>query len=83
MRADEKEVGRRRRVRVENPAGACGHTGHFTADELKARAVGDEVDGTCPFCGRVHLSEEEIEELERQKVVRTERFRIIRQQAEG
>ncbi|HEB51352.1 MAG TPA: hypothetical protein ENI89_12175 [Desulfobulbus sp.] len=74
--------GRRRLVRVENPAGACGHTGHFTADELKARAVGDAVDGTCPFCGRVHLSEEEIRELEQQKVVRSERYQRIRQQAE-
>ncbi len=79
----ENEKKKRRQVRAENPSGACGYVGHLTADELKARAVGDEVDGTCPFCGLVHLSMDEIAELERQKVIQSERFDTIRDEAEA
>lgn len=79
----DKKNRKRHRVRVENPSGACGYVGHLTADELKARAVGDEVDGTCPLCGLVHLSQDEIAELERQKVIQSERFDTIRGEAEG
>ncbi len=79
----EKKRKKRRMVRVENPSGACGYVGHFTADELKARAVGGEVDGTCPICGLVHLTREEIEELERQKVIQSDRFDTIRKEAEA
>ncbi|WP_456387685.1 hypothetical protein [Desulfolithobacter sp.] len=74
---------KRRLVRAENPGGACGYVGHLTADELKARAVGDEVDGTCPLCGLVHLSMDEISELERQKVIQSKRFDDIRGEAEA
>ncbi len=78
-----REKKQRRQVRAENPSGACGYIGHFTADELKARAVGDEVDGTCPLCGLVHLSRDEINELERQKVIDSVRFGVIREEAEA
>lgn len=74
---------KRRQVRAENPGGACGYVGHLTADELKARAVGDDVDGTCPICGLVHLSRDEISELEKQKVVDSARFGAIRKEAEA
>jgi len=74
---------KRSQVRAENPSGACGYIGHLTADELKARAVGDEVDGTCPSCGLVHLSMDEISELERQKVINSGRFGVIRKEAEA
>lgn len=73
----------RRQVRVENPSGACGHVGHMTADELKERAVGDNVDGTCPICGMVHLTRDEITELDRQKVRESERFDTIKEEAEA
>jgi hypothetical protein len=73
----------RRQVRAENPSGACGYIGHLTADELKARTVGDNVDGTCPVCGMVHLSMDEIEELERQKVIESKRFNDIKDEAEA
>jgi len=81
MTTTEKK--KKRQVRAENPSGACGYVGHITADELKARAVGDEVDGTCPVCGLVHLSMDEIEELERQKVIDSVRFGAIREEAEA
>jgi len=74
---------KRREVRAENPSGACGYLGHATADELKARAVGEEVDGTCPVCGLVHLSIDEITELEKQKVIDSVRFGVIREEAEA
>ncbi len=77
------EKKKRREVRAENPSGACGYVGHITADELKARAVGDEVDGTCPLCGLVHLSMDEIEELEKHKVIDSERFGVIKEEAEA
>ena len=74
---------KRRQVRVENPSAACGYVGHRTADELKLRAVGDNVDGTCPVCGMVHLSLDEINELERQRVIKSSRFDEIKKEAEA
>ncbi|MBL4901772.1 MAG: hypothetical protein JKY62_03905 [Desulfocapsa sp.] len=79
----EKKKKKKRQVRAENPSGACGDIGHLTADELKSRAVGDEVDGTCPICGMVHLSRDEIEEVESRKVIDSERFGVIREEAEA
>jgi len=73
----------RRQVRAENPGGACGYVGHMTVDELKDRAVGEQVDGTCPLCGQVHLTRDEIEELERQKVTASERFEEVKGEAEA
>jgi len=69
-------------VRAENPSGACGYVGHLTADELKTRAVGDHVDGTCPICGMVHLCRREIEELERSRTIDSTRYRRLRNMAE-
>jgi hypothetical protein len=70
-------------VRVEAPNCACGFVGHMTADELKQRAAHDEMDLSCPVCGLIHLSNEEIEDLEKQKVVNSKRYREIRRQAEA
>ncbi len=74
---------KRRKIRAENPSGACGYVGHLTADELKERAVGQDVDGSCPICGMVHLTRDEIEELERQKISESERFDTIKREAEA
>jgi hypothetical protein len=70
-------------VRVEAPNCACGFVGHMTADELKQRAAHDDMDLSCPVCGLIHLSLEEIEDLEKQKVVNSKRYREIRRQAEA
>ncbi|WP_448872666.1 hypothetical protein [Desulfobulbus propionicus] len=73
----------RTNVRVEAPNCACGFVGHMTADELKQRAAHDDMDLSCPVCGLIHLSREEIEDLEKQKVVNSKRYREILRQAEA
>ena len=70
-------------VRVESPDCACGSVGHMTVDELKQRAAHDDMDLSCPVCGLIHLSREEIEDLEKQKMIHSKRYREIQRQAEG
>lgn len=70
-------------VRVETPDCASGYVGHMTADELKQRAAHNDMDLSCPVCGLIHLSREEIEDLEKQKIVNTKRYREIQRQAEN
>ncbi|MGW8194417.1 MAG: hypothetical protein ACWGOX_09150 [Desulforhopalus sp.] len=74
---------RRVNVRAENPSGACGKIDHMTIDELKARAVGDDFDGTCPACGKFHLTRDEIIQLENQKVVESESYKAMKREAEA
>ena len=74
---------RRVQVRAENPSGACGKLDHMTIDELKARAVGDEFDGTCPACGKFHLNRAEIEKIESEKVIDSESYKIMKNEAEA
>lgn len=68
-------------VRAENPSGACGKLDHMTVDELKARAVGDEFDGSCPACGAFHLSRAEIEKIENTKIIEGKSYKTMEQQA--
>jgi hypothetical protein len=74
---------RRVLVRAENPSGACGKLDHMTIDELKARAVGDDFDGTCPACGKFHLTRAEIEKLGNEKVIDSESYQLMKTEAEG
>jgi hypothetical protein len=74
---------RRTQVRAENPSGACGKLDHMTVDELKARAVGDEFDGTCPACGHFHLSRAEIDKLELDKIVDSVNYKEMKSAAEA
>lgn len=55
----------------------------MTTDELLERAVHDNCDLSCPACGLIHLNREEIELLENEKVIHSERYQIIKQQAEA
>ncbi len=73
----------RRVVRAENPSGACGKLDHMTIDELKARAVGDDFDGTCPACGKFHLTRKEIEKIESKKITESESFNEMKKEAEA
>ncbi|MDD2463538.1 MAG: hypothetical protein PHI97_06035 [Desulfobulbus sp.] len=82
MKSNSEEQ-HRKIVRVEAPNCACGFVGHMTADELKQRAAHDDMDLSCPVCGLIHLSREEIEDLEKQKVVNSKRYREILRQAEA
>lgn len=59
---------------MTTPDTACGYVGHMTVDELKKIAVGTEFDASCPVCGQVHLTREEIEEIEKQKVTESTEY---------
>jgi uncharacterized Zn finger protein len=74
---------KRIQVRAENPSGSCGKLDHMTIDELKARAVGDEFDGTCPACGKFHVSRAEIEKIEAMRVVDSEAYKAMKSEAEA
>jgi hypothetical protein len=72
----------RSRVRAENPSGACGNVDHMTIDELKARAVGEKFDGSCPACGMFHLTRADIVRLEAEKISESEYFAEMKKEAE-
>lgn len=72
----------RKKVRAENPTGACGYIDHMTIDELRERAVGDEFDATCPSCGMFHLTRDEIDLLNREKFTESQDFAELRNEAE-
>ncbi|MGA7279129.1 MAG: hypothetical protein WBW79_14420 [Desulfocapsaceae bacterium] len=73
---------RRSQVRAENPSGACGNVDHMTIDELKARAVGDNFDGSCPACGMFHLTRADIERLEAEKISESQYYAEMKKEAE-
>jgi len=81
MTGSVKKTGRAQ-VRAENPSGACGHVDHMTIDELKARAVGEDFDGSCPSCGMYHLTRADIERLESEKISESEYYVEMRKEAE-
>jgi len=81
MTAEEKRS-RRSQVRAENPSGACGNVDHMTIDELKARAVDDSFDGSCPACGMFHLTRADIDAIEAEKISETDYYAEIRKEAE-
>ncbi len=69
-------------MRAENPSGACGYVDHMTIDELQSRAVGDNFDGSCPVCGRFHLTRADIEVLKAEKISESDYFEEMRKEAE-
>ncbi len=73
---------RRFKVRVECARCASGYVGHMTVAELRERALGEEFDARCPECGQIHLTREEIEELEHEKITQSEAFKKISKKAE-
>lgn len=73
---------KRIKVRAECPQCADGIIGHMTVDELLARALSEGCSLACPLCGRMHLTREEVEQVEQEKIVYTDRYRQIRMQAE-
>ena len=72
----------RSQVRAENPSGACGNVDHMTIDELKARAVGDNFDGSCPACGMFHLTRADIERLQSEKISESAHYAEMKKEAE-
>ncbi len=80
--APEKSKYTRKKVRAENPTGACGYVDHMTIDELRERAVGEEFDATCPSCGMFHLTRKEIDQLNSEKFTESSDFAKLRDEAE-
>ena len=81
MTAEEKRS-RRVQVRAENPSGACGHVDHMTIDELKARAVDESFDGSCPACGMFHLTRADIKAIEAEKISESKYYADLKKEAE-
>ncbi len=79
----EKKKKNRFLVRGIRPNSACGDIGHMTVDQLRERSVGEVMDGRCPACGRIHLSDEDIAEFEESKVKDSDRYKEILREAEA
>ncbi|MFV0436925.1 MAG: hypothetical protein ACK5PS_05975 [Desulfopila sp.] len=72
---NEKKTAKKRAVvRVTSPDTACGYVGHMTVDQLREVAVGDDFVANCPVCGLIHLSIEEIKEIESRKFTETKEY---------
>ena len=76
---DNKE---RSKVRVEAVDTSCGSTGHMTADEIKKRSIGMEVNLACPECGDIHLTPEDAGEAAAKKISETPKYQKIKSEAE-
>ena len=80
--AGEKKK-KRREVKVESADTACGAVPHMTVDQIAARLRIESKELRCPACGRIHLTEEDVKKAEAVKYSQTERFRKIKEEAEG
>ena len=69
-------------VRVERVDTKCGSSKHMTVDEIRARTLGAKVDLACPECGEVHLTPEDAQEAENRRIVDSQRYQDIKQEAE-
>jgi hypothetical protein len=54
----------------------------MTIDELQARAVGDNFDGSCPACGMFHLTRADIERLQAEKISESAHYAEMKREAE-
>lgn len=54
----------------------------MTIDELKEIAVADSFDGRCPACGMFHLTREDIERLEGEKISESDYYLEMKDKAE-
>ena len=72
----------KKKVRVERVDTKCGYAGHMTVEEIKARALSDDVELTCPECGEIHLTPEDAMEAEARRIVETERYQQVKEEAE-
>ena len=80
---DSKDEKKRKEVRVESTDTACGGVPHMTVDELAARLKIESRELRCPACGMIHLTEEDVKKAEAMKYSETERYKEIKEEAEG
>lgn len=59
----------------------AGCVGHMTVDEILERSIDGHADLSCPACGRIHLNREEIDLLEQDLIVHSDRYRALCLQA--
>lgn len=78
--AEEKKE--RTKVRVERVDTKCGAVDHMTVDEIRARAIGPDVELACPQCGEIHLTEEDAGEAAARKISDREKYKAIKEAAE-
>ncbi|HBZ54281.1 MAG TPA: hypothetical protein DEO88_02655 [Syntrophobacteraceae bacterium] len=70
------------KVRAERVDTKCGSIGHMTADEIKKRTIGPDVNVSCPDCGEIHLTPEDVTEAQAKKLTATPKFKKIEADAE-
>jgi hypothetical protein len=80
--ADMGTKGEKSKVRAERVDTKCGSIGHMTADEIKDRTIGTDVNVTCPDCGEIHLTPEDAVEAQAKKITATPKFKKIQEEAE-
>lgn len=79
----DKPKKRRREITVESANTACGVVPHMTVDQIAARLHIESRELRCPACGRIHLTEEDVNKAEEKRYSETERFKQIKEEAEG
>jgi len=82
MEVMEKEM-KKKGIKAEAVDTACGKIPHMTVDQLAARLQIESRELRCPACGRVHLTEEDVQKAEAVLLSESERFKEIKTQAEG
>ncbi len=70
------------KVRAERVDTKCGSIGHMTVDEIKDRTIGKELNVTCPDCGEIHLTPDDVTEAESKKITATPKYKKIQEDAE-
>ncbi len=83
MECDVEWKAGRTRVRVERVDTKCGSINHMTVDEIRSRLIGEQVNVTCPACGEIHLTTEDVEEAEMKKITNTGKYKKIKAEAES
>lgn len=81
MKQSSKKT-KRPKVRAERVDTKCGYIGHMTVDEIKARSFGETLNGACPECGKIHLTEEDSEAAEAEQTTKSKRFAKIKSDVE-
>ncbi len=50
---------------------------HMTVDEINDRLIGHSRKFTCPLCGRIHLSEDDVKAAAKRLVSESRRYKAI------
>ena len=53
----------------------------MTVDEIKRRTLGGDVNVTCPECGEIHLTAEDVEAAIQKKITETDKYHKIKSNA--